>query len=59
MLRQGQDLPEEYVVNRIPDKGLGWYDCYVYADIIMIFKIEGQYVKLSRLGFPKDLEKEK
>ena len=58
MIRQGKDLQAEYTVNRITDKGTGWYDCYIYADIVMIYKIEGQYIKLSRLGTPKDLEKE-
>ena len=45
-------------MNQIPSKGRGWYDCYVYDDIVMIYKIEGQYVRLSRLGTPRELEKE-
>ena len=57
MLQQEQDLSSKFVVNRIPAEGKEWYDCYVYDDIIMIYKIQGQYVKLSRLGTPKELEK--
>jgi addiction module RelE/StbE family toxin len=59
MLQQGKELSEHYAVNRIPAQGMGWYDCYVYDNIIMIYKIEGQYVKLSRLGTPEELEKER
>lgn len=59
MLQQGNDLSAKYVVNRIPAQGEGWYDCYVFDDIILIYKIEGQYVKLSRLVTPKELEKER
>ena len=58
-LQQGDNLPEKYVVNPLIARGQGWYDCYVYDDIILIYKIEGQYVKLSRLGTPKELEKER
>ncbi len=59
ILHQGKDLSKKYAVNSIPAQGSGWYDCYVYDDIVMIYKIEGQYVKLSRLGTPKYLEKER
>ena len=59
ILQQEKDLSDKYTVNRIPAQGQGWYDCYVFEDIIMIYKIQGQYVKLSRLGIPKELEKER
>jgi mRNA interferase YafQ len=59
VLRQGDELSEKYVVNTLLARGTGWYDCYVYDDIIMIYKVEGQYVKLIRLGTPKELEKAK
>ncbi len=59
MLQQGNDLSKKYVVNALLTHGQGWYDCYIYDDIIMIYKIEGQYVKLTRLGTPKELEKER
>ncbi|MBC8379351.1 MAG: type II toxin-antitoxin system mRNA interferase toxin, RelE/StbE family [Planctomycetes bacterium] len=59
ILEKGDDLSEKYTVNRIPAQGPGWYDCYVFEDIIMIYKIQGRYVKLSRLGTPKKLQKER
>lgn len=59
ILQQGNSLAEEYVVNPLVAQGQGWYDCYIYENIIMIYKVEGNYVKLSRLGTPKDLEKER
>ncbi len=57
-LQKGNDLTEKYTVNRLINMGEGWYGCYVFDDIIMIYKIQGQYVKLSRLGTPKELGKQ-
>lgn len=54
-----QDFSKTFTVNRLVKRGEGWFDCYVYDDIIMIYKIEGQYIKLSRLGTPQELEKTK
>ena len=59
VLQQEKDLSKKYTVNRLPAQGQGWYDCYVFEDIIMIYKIQGQYIKLSRLGTPRELEKER
>lgn len=59
MLQEGEDLSEQFIVNRIPAQGQGWYVCYFYKEYVVIYKLEKQYVKLSRLGAPKELEKER
>ena len=58
-LQLGENLTEKYTVNRIPAEGVGWYVCYFYKDFILIYKVEGQYVKLSRLGTAKELKEGK
>jgi len=58
ILQKGNDLSAKYTVNRIVSQGPGWYICYVLDDIVMTYKIEGQYIKLSRIGFAKELGKE-
>lgn len=59
ILQKGSDLSAKCTVNRLVNQGPGWYICYVLDDLAMTYKIEGQYVKLSRIGFAKDLGKEK
>lgn len=57
MLEQGQDLAAPFNAHRLVNEGEGWFCCYIYEDIIMIYKVQGQYIKLSRLGTPGELEK--
>jgi addiction module RelE/StbE family toxin len=57
MLQQGQNVSEKFVVNRVIAEGEGWYACYFYDKYVLLYKIEGQYVKLARLGTPRELEK--
>lgn len=59
ILQKGDDLSVKYTVNRMVNRGPGWYVCYVMDDIAMTYKIVGQYIKLSRIGLIKDLGKEK
>lgn len=59
MLEAGKDLTEQFNAHRLVSEGEGWFCCFVFEEIIMIYKIQGQYVKLSRLGTPKELEKER
>ncbi len=58
-LQMGEDLSKKFIVNRIPAQGQGWHVCYFYEEYILIYKVERRYVKLSRLGTPKELEKER
>ncbi len=59
ILQKSGDLSAKYTVNRMVNQGPGWYVCYILDDIAMTYKIEGQYIKLSRIGFAKDLGREK
>ena len=57
LLQKDTDLPPKYIVNRLTAQGEGWYACYFYEDFVMIYKIQGQYIKLSRIGTAKELGK--
>ena len=35
-LQQDGDLSEIFAVNKLTMLGPGWYDCYLYEDIVMI-----------------------
>jgi len=45
-------------VNRIIAAGPGWYDCYLYEDIVLVYKIQGQRVLLATIGFSKEIADE-
>jgi mRNA-degrading endonuclease YafQ of YafQ-DinJ toxin-antitoxin module len=55
ILQQGKDLSRTFPVNKLAACGEGWFDCYVYEEIVIIFKIRGQYVTLSRIGTCEEL----
>ncbi len=58
LLERGKDLSKEFAFNRLIAKGEGWHDCYVFEDIVMIYKVQGQYVRLSRIGTCEELYEE-
>lgn len=58
ILAAGKKLDDSYTANRLNAKGVGWYDCYVYLDIVMIYCIMGERVIFSRLGKCSELYKE-
>ena len=58
ILQKREDLSKTFPVNKLAARGKGWFDCYVYEEIVMIYKIEGQYVTLSRIGTCKELYEE-
>ncbi len=59
LLLSKQDPSTKFVTNRVVPDGAGWYECYIYKDkkveIILQYKIEGEYVILSQIGSEKDL----
>jgi mRNA-degrading endonuclease YafQ of YafQ-DinJ toxin-antitoxin module len=57
-LQQGNDLSITFPVNKLAARGEGWFDCYVYEEIVIIYKIWGQYVTLSRIGTCEELYEE-
>lgn len=54
-LQEGNNLADMLPVNRITAAGPGWYDCYLYKDIVMVYKIQGQRVILATVGFSKEI----
>lgn len=59
MLEEGKDITGQFNGHRLINEGEGWFCCFIFEDIIMIYKVQGQYVRLSRIGTPKELEKER
>lgn len=55
MLQSNKDLSKAFVVNRLGALGTGFYDCYVYSDVIMIYRITGQSIWLINIGTAEDL----
>ena len=49
--------PSGYIINKLLSKGSNWYDCYVYEEVIIIYRKEGDYLVLQRLGRAGDLYK--
>ena len=57
-LQTGKNLADSFTVNRIIAAGPGWYDCYLYEDIVLVYKIQGQRVLLATIGFSKEIADE-
>lgn len=55
LLQMGKDISKSFTVNRLVKRGAGWYDCYITADIVMIYMIQGQSVKLTAIGPAKEM----
>ncbi len=53
-LQTGRDLSEIFVVNKLRLLGPGWYDCYLYDGIVMIYRVYGQSILLLAVGYPKE-----
>lgn len=53
-IQKGGDLSEILPVNRITKSGVGWFDCYLYKDIVMIYKTHGNRVIIISIGTPTD-----
>lgn len=59
MLEEGKDITGPFHGHRLMNEGEGWYYCYIYDDIVMIYKVQGHYVRLSRIEAAGKLEKER
>ena len=57
-LQTGKNLADYFTVNRVTSAGPGWYDCYLYEDVVIVYKIQGQRIVLATIGFPKDISDE-
>jgi addiction module RelE/StbE family toxin len=50
LLQMDKDISKSFTVNRLIKRGEGWFDCYITPDIVMIYVVQGQYVKLTAIG---------
>lgn len=55
LLQTGKDISKSFPVNRLIKRGEGWFDCYITSDIVMIYTIQGRYVKLTAIGSVKEM----
>ncbi len=54
-LQTGKNPADYFPVNRVVSAGPGWYDCCLYEDIVMVYKIQGQRVVLATIGFSSEI----
>lgn len=50
LLQANKDPSKAFPTNRLIKRGEGWFDCYITSDIVMIYRIQGQSVKLTAIG---------
>lgn len=55
LFQTGKDISKSFPVNRLIKRGEGWFDCYVTSDIVIIYRIQGQSVKLTAIGPAKKM----
>lgn len=54
---QFEKKPKGYIINELLAKGSNWYDCYIYKDIILIYRKDEVCLTLHRIGQFKELYK--
>ena len=54
-LQQGQKLADKYVDHRLSGNWANFRDCHVKPDLILIYKIENETLKLARIGSHSEL----
>jgi len=54
---QFNKIPPGYTTNELLAKGSHWYDCYVYSDVILMYRIDSTSLTLQRIGKIKDFYK--
>lgn len=54
-LQQGQTLAEKYVDHGLSGNWSNYRDCHVKPDLVLIYKIENDILKLARIGSHSEL----
>lgn len=54
-LQQGQKLPEKYVDHILSGNWANYRDCHVKPDLVLIYKVESNILKLARIGSHSEL----
>ena len=55
VLDQGGVLPKKYVDHLLSGNWFGYRDCHIKPDLVLIYKIENQVLKLARVGSHSEL----
>lgn len=54
-LATGKPMPEKYQDHALTGNFIGFRDCHLKPDLVLIYKINGDIVELHRLGTHADL----
>ena len=54
-LQKGEVLAEKYSDHALSGDWLGYRDCHVKPDLVLIYKVDEKSVKLARIGSHSDL----
>ncbi|PCK07458.1 MAG: type II toxin-antitoxin system mRNA interferase toxin, RelE/StbE family [Alteromonadaceae bacterium] len=54
-LQKGKTLADKYVDHSLSGNWLGYRDCHVKPDLVLIYKIDTNTLKLARIGSHSDL----
>ena len=54
-LQQGKTLTEKYVDHALTGNWSNYRDCHVKPDLVLIYKIESETLKLARIGSHSEL----
>jgi len=55
ILKEGKILPDKYQDHQLKGKLLEFRECHIALNILLIYKIEDNYLKLNNLGSHSDL----
>tara|TARA_R110002167_G_C12152773_1_gene601507 strand:+ start:165 stop:437 length:273 start_codon:yes stop_codon:yes gene_type:complete len=54
-LQLGETLPDKYVDHLLSGNWQGYRDCHVKPDLVLIYKVDNNSLKLARIGTHSEL----
>ena len=55
LLQLGETLPDKYVDHLLSGNWQGYRDCHVKPDLVLIYKVDNNSLKLARIGTHSEL----
>tara|TARA_R110002167_G_scaffold84928_2_gene230595 strand:+ start:1729 stop:2001 length:273 start_codon:yes stop_codon:yes gene_type:complete len=55
LLQLGETLPDKYVDHSLSGNWQGYRDCHVKPDLVLIYKVDNNSLKLARIGTHSEL----
>lgn len=55
LLQLGETLPDKYVDHLLSGSWQGYRDCHVKPDLVLIYKVDNNSLKLARIGTHSEL----